>query len=360
MSPHPMEVVWHPNDRKHWQAEQEAWLCFKHPRSSHARAVILHEGSHHYFTEMHITRPSGKRISRRLDGPGPFEVEFKDIGDCCVLVRTRFLRHERNPQVVLGGGEGSSSEYCAEIIGPDGNEQVSMPITDDVRMRNTTTRMLALEEIVRIITATPTSAIRLVPSSSPPYYRLTQPSDVPTSVYHLPDDEIDARITPGAELGAAFASLAAVPVHVIAPGLLAPLVTGGATFAKPAVVLPVRHVKNSHITGPPLALKPLIHGFEVKKRAPWVTASWSWAGPRNWTRVLLAWRAYDDAGNWADMDRQTRDISFNEYNLRNNVQLFRIPDYFGWNVAITATPYLVHDRESRDAPQTSLSFNITL
>ena len=358
-----MEVVWHPKDSKHWNTDQDVWLCFKRFRSSSAAGIVLHEGSHHYFTEMHITRPGRGPLSKRLDGPGPFELAFDGLGDCCVLVRARFLQYTRDPRLGADGGGPDSvhAEFCAEILNADGNEPVMMQVTGNRALLNATQRAFGLDEILKVVTATATSQIKLIASATTPYYRLTEASDLPTRVFHLSATEVDPRIVPGKPLGLALDTLSSCPCTTIPAGQPAPIALGGPVLPKPAVVLPVRAVKDEHIAGPPLALRPLIQNFEIKKRAPFVTASWEWCGPRNWVRVKLAWRAYDNEGNWASAEKQEIDVSYADFAQRNNIALLRIKDYWEWNVQITATPYLVHDRPDPDAPPPpAFSTNLSL
>jgi len=352
-----MEHTWYHKGSRRWNNSGEEWLCLRKRADEEIERIVFTEGSHHYFKEMHVDLERADMPPRRLDGPGPFDLVLRGQGECLIFVRVQFLRYHKSP---CKSGEVFPAR-CADVHTTPYSEP------EPVYMQIVNEHAAEPGPVSGIFPPVDLARRKLTRSghfgvpvlclgdfSTVPFY-LREPVDSQVLVLLfgssesapvLPENGESVRIAPFED--------ASVGSCQIQPGQSAP----GESSSLPqwTVAVPVVCGEDGcGIFGQPLAVSPLIANMDVTVLPPMVFARWDWLAPTKWLTVKLSWRLFDEHGQWFELGELSQDmeVGWNHYGKRNNVEVLNYMDWtglHGYNIQVTATPYLMGEKVPKFDP----------
>jgi hypothetical protein len=337
------EFAWYSGGVLHWQPEKTLdWLCIRidpdGEEGTPLRSLVLLEESHHYFLELHLFEPNGRPITEQpLDGPGPFEIPVDHLGKCVILAKVVFLGYQKAPI----GPEGLAEIRCGEMVRLDGSyAPLCVLISADPKLRQgrPAPRYAGDAFAVGIGAPVKVPVVQLQLGGRGPFpFSMRQKAPVDTRVYLLQEQELPARVAPGAEVGLATFG-PAFPYVTIRAHQFTP-----AQSADPApwtVALPVAEIDaTTGLVGEPLARTKLIGELQLELLGQGVWASWRWPTQQKWLKVHLSWDVYKE-GVWADQRDETT-VTRDQYQRRESIKLFdRTRALRDWYLEVVAQPVL--------------------
>lgn len=310
-----------------------------------ADKVILHEGSHHFFKEVHIFWGGKDGIeqsrAQKIEEVGPIEIPLAGAGRWEIYVRVQFFGYERNPIQ----SKTAEQQDCGQLWLD--SDAVPIPVTylltadKDGGNVASTGKLPAVAEVRRKARALehppiPKLALRIDRTS----FYLAQPQEQDVAVYlfgpgfspipPLPGTKVPLDRLPRQEC------LVTAVAHCVIPA--------GRTSANDpdpgldwAVALPVALLETEAcgLVGAPLAVFPLISDPEITTQPPrGVFARWSWRAPRHWIQVRMSWQFYDASGYDESNGREEKLVAWGEYSRLNTIEFlsYQRKGLRGWNV----------------------------
>jgi hypothetical protein len=354
-----MRNLWYFGAKKPWSYPGEDWLCIFREASHEADTIFLDEGSHHYFTEVHLFRTGneGQEIhdAFRTERVGPFEIPLEGNGTWEVYAKVRFFARSNEPELT-----GSKALIECGRVKSGGNVsplayQLTGERTADLAVGGSAPPSIAevRRTFLNVGSEMPPRLSRgsLQGGGGQVSFHLDTIYLENVEIFLFGPTESGCPLPPPPGTRMEFSNIVSHPAFLkalgrchIATGLRqVPIADNLPPFN---VAIPVAHSETtgSGLVGYPLAVSPLIGGAEIKKRPPvGVFASWKWSAPTNWITVILKWRFYNDNPVDEKFGVEEMRVTWAEYRHRNIVEFISYSrgDLRGWGVELWIEPLLL-------------------
>lgn len=348
-----MDFHWFKEPTKHWMRPDEDWLCFRKSRADNAEVMILFEGSHHYFEEVHVHNavPDGEPSLHQftVEGPGPFQIKLFPNTDCLILARARFFRYQHRPPpqpvrcaAVRRSRDAPLEEFRFQVDNSPPTDSTSVPLPS--------ASVLIKRLAKQVGDSVPDVYVSSFGENRTVGLRQEAAHEMLFCFFANKAPAMD--LTPGKSVDLESLHKAGLEIVSIPAGKTALQV---ANWNKQwTVALPVACLSASRgMVGEPLILAPLITDLEVIAAPPKnVMARWKWLGPLKWMRVRLCWDYHDDQGP-SDAEAEERVVSYTDYHSCGYVELARYDQMHrlsDWRLELTAVPYILGVEDSGHNP----------